>query len=44
MWRSRLSAAALVLGAGVAAAPVPPADREILLVYLVRHFRDPAGR
>ncbi len=25
-------------------APIPPEDKERLLVYLLRHFRDPDGR
>jgi hypothetical protein len=25
-------------------APIPPTDREQLLAYLLRHFRDPDGR
>jgi cytochrome c2 len=25
-------------------APIPPADKEQLMAYLLRHFRDPAGR
>jgi ubiquinol-cytochrome c reductase cytochrome c subunit len=25
-------------------APIPPEDKEQLLVYLLRHFRDPDGR
>jgi cytochrome c2 len=25
-------------------APIPPADKETLMAYLLRHFRDPDGR
>jgi cytochrome c2 len=25
-------------------APIPPEDRQQLMTYLLRHFRDPAGR
>jgi len=25
-------------------APIPPEDKETLLVYLLRHYRDPDGR
>jgi hypothetical protein len=25
-------------------APIPPADKEKLMAYLLRHFRDPEGR
>lgn len=25
-------------------APIPPEDKETLMAYLLRHFRDPAGR
>ena len=25
-------------------APIPPEDKQRLMVYLLRHFRDPAGR
>jgi hypothetical protein len=25
-------------------APIPPEDREKLIAYLLRHFRDPDGR
>jgi hypothetical protein len=25
-------------------APIPPEDKAVLMAYLLRHFRDPAGR
>jgi cytochrome c2 len=25
-------------------APIPPEDKEVLMAYLLRHFRDPDGR
>ena len=25
-------------------APIPPPDKDVLMVYLLRHFRDPDGR
>jgi cytochrome c2 len=25
-------------------APIPPEDKQLLMTYLLRHFRDPAGR
>jgi cytochrome c2 len=25
-------------------APIPPEDKQVLMAYLLRHYRDPAGR
>ena len=35
---------AIVAGRYGPGAPIPPEDKQRLMTYLLRHFRDPAGR